>query len=390
VDTFDYVQHFVHRLASAHDTNRLLQVELHPGLHCDLFRCPHCYGHGQQPLAGKTLSVDEVAAALDDVLVSKPTVIVSGVTTEPLTHPDAAAMLAQIRHRHLPLGLYTKGRRLEGDVVDALLEGSGECFVTVSLDEIDPTRYVTRHGLSRVSQEGGAEGLVGAEYFQRVLDNVDAFKTRRDAVGASLELRVALLLFADNSNERDVLQAVDALVGMADRVRIGFPQDRNDGQPPGPLPADPGAVLQSLTRRFGDNPKVKILLNTATPMRDPHFSRCGVQRFQVTIDRSGNVFPCPQVAVYPFRHLSFGNIRDEPLSVLLRSARRRDMFHQDVDRDMRCRICDRKDEAINVALNELSVAFDSRGWQRDRGPMRLELAHERQSVRPVSTNARPD
>jgi hypothetical protein len=66
------------------------------------------------------------------------------------------------------------------------------------------------------------------------------------------------------------------------------------------------------------------------------------------------------------------------------------MFHQDVDRDMRCRICDRKDEAINVALNELSVAFDSRGWQRDRGPMRLELAHERQSVRPVSTNARPD
>jgi radical SAM protein with 4Fe4S-binding SPASM domain len=371
MDTFDYVQHFFHRLASAHDANRLLQVELHPGLNCDLYRCPHCYGHGQRPLFGEALSPHEIGIALDDIVAFGPTIIVSGVTTEPLTHPQAASVLAEVRRRRLPLGLYTKGRRLEGDVVDALLDGSGECFVTVSVDDVGRAGYLSRHGIAVDSREGGALGLRGVDYQQRVLSNLRAFKDRRDALGAAVELRVALLLFADNSNERSVVDAVRTLVDLADRVRIAFPQDRNDGHPAGEMPPDTAEVLDRVRQRFADNPKVRILLNTATARRDSCFTQCRAQRFQVTIDKSGNIFPCPQVAVYPFRHLSYGNIRDQPLSVLLRSSKRRAMFDLDVDRDMRCRICDRKDEAINVALGGLSDAFDGRATGHD-----LPTAHD--------------
>lgn len=356
MDVFDYSSHFFYRLARSHDISRPIQIELHPGLHCDLYRCLHCYGHGQPPLPGHVLSAEEIGAALDDVSDCAPTVIVSGVTTEPLTHPQSAAVLREVKRRSLPLGLYTKGRRLEGDVVDALLEGSSECWVTVSLDDLGKDEYMRRHGISPSSREGRG-GLLGAEYYERVLSNLQAFKAVRDARASNVEIRIALLMFADSSNEAKVVETVETIAAMADYVRIAFPQNRNDGVAPGDLPGNSAEILQTLSQRFAQNHKVKILQNTATPHRSLTFDRCRAQQFQACIDKSGNVFPCPQVAVNAYPHLAYGNIRQQPLRELLLGTRRRQMFDMDVDTRMRCRICDRKDEAVNVSLNNLAAAF---------------------------------
>jgi radical SAM protein with 4Fe4S-binding SPASM domain len=83
-----------------------------------------------------------------------------------------------------------------------------------------------------------------------------------------------------------------------------------------------------------------------------------VQRFQAVIDKSGNVFPCPQVAVTPYRNLCYGNIRERRLSELLVAEERRRLFEMDIDTEMKCRICDRKDESLNVALHNLSRAYE--------------------------------
>jgi radical SAM protein with 4Fe4S-binding SPASM domain len=357
MDVFDYSDHFFYRLARWHDISRPVQIELHPGIHCDLYRCPFCYGHGQQPLPGPVLSPEEIGAALDQVAASTPTVIVSGVTTEPLTHPQAAAVLTEVKRRGLPLGLYTKGRRLEGDVVDALLEGSGECWVTVSVDDIGNDEYLRRHNISPSSREG-ASGVSGAEYYERVLSNIRTFKAMRDARGAAVEIRIALLLFADSSEEAKVIEAVEALADLADRLRIAFPQDRNDGIAPGPLPCNRAQILLNLSKHLADHPKVSILQNTSEPQRNRVFNRCRVQQFQAVIDKSGNVFPCPQVAVGPYRHLSYGNIHQHSFAELLLTSQRRRMFEMDVDSQMHCRICDRKDETVNVALHNLVNAYE--------------------------------
>src|SRR5687768_11567713 len=85
MDVFDYPSHFFHRTAAAHDLAAPIQCELHPGLHCDLYRCPHCYGAGQQPLTGQIITADEIGTALADIQSTRPTIIISGITTEPLT-----------------------------------------------------------------------------------------------------------------------------------------------------------------------------------------------------------------------------------------------------------------------------------------------------------------
>ncbi|GGC41874.1 hypothetical protein GCM10011504_20420 [Siccirubricoccus deserti] len=101
--TFNYGCHFFRQLVRLHDPARPLQVEIHPGLHCDRYQCPHCFGHGQRPLPGKVLSAPELGRALDDVMAVDPLIIVSGITTEPLTHPEAPALLQAIRSRGLRL-----------------------------------------------------------------------------------------------------------------------------------------------------------------------------------------------------------------------------------------------------------------------------------------------
>ena len=125
------------------------------------------------------------------------------------------------------------------------------------------------------------------------------------------------LLFADSCDQASVIESVKAIADLADLVRIAFPQDRNDGVAPGILPPDGRAILDGFSEAFAGDSRVRVLRDCFTPQRNQEFMRCRVQQFQAVIDKSGNVFPCPQVAVTPFRHLCYGNI---PRTEIIRAA----------------------------------------------------------------------
>lgn len=353
---FDYSSHFLHSLARSHDPARPIQIEIHPGIHCDLYRCPHCYGHKQHPLKGSLFSVDDLARALDDVAHLDPTIILAGVVTEPLTRSDAPALIRAVRQRNLRLGLYTKGNRLGPEVIEELLPGSSECFVTFSVDAVDSKTYSTIHDIPPNRRDSYAHRR-GEDYFDAVVENIRKLREARDQVGSPVQVRVALLMFESTANEATVDAAVEIFTPIADIVRFSFPQNRNDGQRPGTLPSDRAGLLKSLAEKYQGHPQVRILQGTAEPTRSSSFRLCHIQRFQVVIDKSGNLFPCPQVAVSPYSHLSFGNLRDAPFKELLRSDVRLSKFRLDVDKDMKCRICDRKDEAANIVLDRLNDIY---------------------------------
>jgi radical SAM protein with 4Fe4S-binding SPASM domain len=348
---FNYSDHFIQQLARLHDPGRPMQIELHPGLHCDRYQCPHCFGHGQRPLAGRVLAATEVAGALDEVAHCDPLIVMSGVTTEPLTHPEAASIINAVRSRNLRLGLYTKGLRFDEACGEALLQGDAECFVTFSLDAFNAADYQTLHAI-KPGGAGRGEGTAGEDYFSHVCANIRALYDAKRRRGHHTQVRIAVLLFRETITG-DLESNLEPLTEMADLVRIAVAQDRNDGTRVANLPEEREALLNGLAARFKGHPKIRVLADTAVPVRATSFTRCHTQRFQVTIDKSGNLYPCPQVAVSPYGHLSYGNLRSGSLTELLRSPQRRHMFEQDVSAVMRCRICDRKDEAINRALGRL-------------------------------------
>lgn len=359
VDVFTYQRHFFHQLAMAHDITTPIQIELHTGLNCDLFRCPHCYGFGQGAGARQTASAEDIMNALDDLPTQRTTIIMSGITTDPMTHPEAAEIIHAIRSRGFSLGIYTKGIRLNEDARKALIEPMsvpGKTWLTLSVDATTAESYILRHNIPPAARDN-ATGTLGADYFQLMCSNLAALRSERDAMQSSTEIRAAFLLFDDGDMIAEVRTAVKLFSPMVDMMRFALPQIRNDGELPGKLPPDAAELLAAIEREHASNDSVRVLVETASPQRSKAFNRCYAQRYQITIDRSGDVFPCPQVAVHPYRHLVVGNIRTATLRSILQSEARRKLFNFDIDTEMKCRICDRKDEALNSELNMLVSSY---------------------------------
>lgn len=359
VDVFSYPRHFFHQLAMAHDLAAPIQIELHTGLNCDLYRCPHCYGFGQAAGTRQTASAQDIVRALDDLPTRRTTIILSGITTDPMTHPEAAEIIRAIRLRGFSLGVYTKGIRLDEDARKALIEpvaAPGKTWITLSIDATTAENYILRHNIPPAARDG-ATGTLGADYFKLMCSNLTALRRERDAVQSSTEIRAAFLLFDDGDMIGEVREAVTLFSPLVDMMRFALPQIRNDGELPGKLPTGAAEFLAAIDQEHAGNDAVRVLVETASPQRNNTFSRCYAQRYQITIDRSGDVFPCPQVAVHPYRHLAVGNIRTATLRSILQGEKRKKLFNLDVDSEMKCRICDRKDEALNGELHTLASSY---------------------------------
>ncbi|GGC52770.1 hypothetical protein GCM10011504_33950 [Siccirubricoccus deserti] len=272
--------------------------------------------------------------------------------------------------------------RFDAACADAVLQGEAECFVTFSLDAFNREQYRRLHGI-RPGGAGRGEGTPGEDYFEKVTANIAAAYAEKRRRNARAELRIAILLFREALGT-DLPAAIRPLTEMADLVRVAVAQERNDGHRPENLPEARAALLHDLALRFAGNPKIRVLEDTADPARDRGFRYCHTQRFQVTIDKSGNLYPCPQVAVSPYGHLSFGNLRDAPLGELLRSPARQRMFGWEVNA-MRCRICDRKDEAINRAVDQLDRAAAPAPLRHDDSPSPPPLPRRPDDAPPLRT-----
>jgi radical SAM protein with 4Fe4S-binding SPASM domain len=351
---FDYTSDYFWRLALAHDAKAPMQLELHPGLNCGLYRCQYCFGHGQALNPGRHLSAEEYDAIAASLGEHRPTVIISGIATEPLTHPESPGILRAFRRRGFPVGLYTKGHKLTAEVRAALVDGPGECFVTVSLDAGTAVDYDRVHNIAPSKNSE----LVHAASFENILSNIRALSALKRKVKPDLKLRASILIFEEMAQPGKLAEAVQLLQDHVDLIRVAIAQDRNDGNRIDTLPQYRDLLLSRFEAEFANNPKVAILMNSHTPTRSTAFKHCVVQRTQVTIDKSGNVFPCPQVALAPYQHLRIGNVRKMPLPEILGSAKRRAMFELDIDSEMKCRICDRKDEAVNAAVGGHFAVFN--------------------------------
>lgn len=365
--TFDYTSDYFWRLAMAHDPKALMQLELHPGLNCGLYRCQYCFGHGQAITPGRHLSAAEYESIADSLGQLRPTVIISGIATEPLTHPEAAGILRAFRRRGFPVGLYTKGHNLSAEVREALVDGPGECFITVSLDAGTAVDYDRVHNIAPSKNSE----MVHAASFENIINNIRALSALKRERKPDLKLRASILVFEEMAQPGKLAEAVRLLQDDVDLIRVAIAQDRNDGQRLDTLPQDRDALLARFAAEFAGNPKVTILMNSHTPTRSAAFKRCVVQRTQVTIDKSGNVFPCPQVALSPYENLKVGNVRNMALPELLASARRANMFGMDIDTEMRCRICDRKDEAVNAAVGGHLEVFNNVAPAAVQAPSRV-------------------
>ena len=177
-----------------------------------------------------------------------------------------------------------------------------------------------------------------------------------------LNINILYLIVEQNFSEGDIEEVIKLLGDFTNVIRLSIPQVRNDGFIPDNYLGDNRSdVIKTIAEKYKDNPKIKVLSYIASNIdHKTKFKYCYAQLFQTVIDKAGYVFPCPQVPLFDYKSLAYGNIQDKPLLEILDSAKRRALLSQDVDAEMKCRVCDRKDESVNIKLSEIFLVILSK------------------------------
>ena len=335
---YNYVADLFHRLIK--NTDFPMQVELHPGSECGGMHCRYCYGKGQK-LNNSLLTIKDYVNLLTDIEGKTNLIDISGIASDPLSYPDIHELIELIKEKRFNYGIHTKGYLLNNNLSRLLHNGTTEGnFITLSIDSANPQTYNRLHGIHENKYA-----------FEKVLDKIKFLKQEKENKNSKLRINIGYLLFQENSSCEEIEKFIEIFKPLVDVLRFSIPQVPNIANPIGYIKdKDIKTKLQMLKKYEREN---IILLKFDYSEHDKSFNTCWSQRFNITIDKAGNVFPCPQVAVSNYNHISYGNIREHTIWEIWNSKRRQNILNMDVDQEMKCRVCDRKDENINIELEKI-------------------------------------
>jgi len=337
-----YVDNFLSKLVKTSDV--LPQLDIHPGEHCGPFKCCYCYGKGQKQKSGR-LDIDDYRALLKDAKKRVDFVELSGIISDPLSYPDFNLLLKALKKNDLRAGIHTKGFFLNDEIIDILTTGAKDGdFITISLDATDSKLYNEVHGLPPKSR-----------VFEKVTRDIQNLYKKKLSRNSKLRINLTFLLLKHNCSKENIKKFIEQFKDQADFLRFSLPQFPNRRPPKGEIAKhyltkkEEESVSKIVHKLLG---KKIIFLRFEDNTHDTYFTKCWTQKFNFIVDKSGNVFPCPQVATEDFSHLVYGNIKKQSFSHIWNGKKRKMILKMPLSK-MKCRICDRKDENINIAMENI-------------------------------------
>ena len=340
---YDYFNELIRKLIESNTYP--LQIELHPGSSCQGFNCTYCYGKGQYLTKGFGLTEEDYAKLIKDLSHKINFLTLSGISSDPLTNPNIHYIVKQIKNNNLRVGIHTKGLLLNYELSELLnINTAYGDFITFGIDASNSKIYNLLHGLPSHSN-----------IFNIVKHNIESLFNLKLNYSSDLNINISYLLFTNNSSFDQLCDFVKLFSPISDRIKFSFPQIPNVSSV---LPSfyikDRFSDIEKKVKKVQDvYPNSNIqMVSFSDSKHQTSFSTCNAMRFQAVIDFNGYIFPCPQVATNDFKNLSYGNIRENNFWDIWNSEKRIKLLHTNVT-DLGCRICDRKDENINIELEAL-------------------------------------
>lgn len=287
--------------------------------------CPWCSFNGfrqENWVSFPEVRVVRLIDELADVGVESITFTGGG---EPLVHHAAARLFRQAHARGIEFGLVTNGRRLQGDVLDALKPAK---FVRVSLDAGQQQTHQLLHGTATPE-------------FERILGNMG---TLRRTVGPSVTIGASFCVFDVNLSEiGQAAERVKSAGGNYLEVRPVFPTEWRGGGFGNPLTeAHVEAARTSLEqakatydgggfRVLGMISRFEQVLNKAKS-----YSKCQIGPLSTVINADGNIYHCCQQR--GMKDFIAGNVLNQPFKDAWLSVQHRQMIDRiDVTKCPPCR-----------------------------------------------------
>jgi len=339
---YHYVDVFLAKLVKR--SNVLLQLDIHPGDHCGPYKCAYCYGKGQKQVEGQ-LVISDYLKLLKDVKDKVDFVELSGIISDPMSYSKFGLLIQGIKDNNLGFGIHTKGHFLTPDLIEIITSRATEGdFITISLDTAESDLFNEIHGIPS-----------GIKMFEKVTNSIKALYKEKIAKKSKLRINLTYLLLKCNSAEEQISDFIKQFINQGDYLRFSFPQFPNQQISDGEkeevyLSKDEQDKASSIVKKYLEA-KI-IFLRFEDNSHATKFHKCWSQRFNFIVDKSGNVFPCPQTASDDFAHLIYGNIKNDSFQKIWDSEKRKKVLEMPMD-EMHCRICDRKDENINIAFENI-------------------------------------
>ena len=208
---------------------------------------------------------------------------------EPTTHPEFIKFAQMSMKENFYLSLLSNGAWPDSRIAELLV--CGFSHLTVNLDASDDETYNRIHHPPESTE------------FQRVLENIERVVTERESVKSSLVIGAEVSLGQTNMNFMEQITCLARDMGM-DFIRFRINRWSSDHL----LPDQIERTSQLITELRNAVDPFPIYGEIKSTGLSPG---CRISLVQLTIDPSGNAYPCPYFEQFP-GITSFGNILAQP------------------------------------------------------------------------------
>jgi len=310
----------------------LSKLEIHPAGSCNL-DCGFCYGKKLAPKKRTDLPLEAINNLFADIRKNmpdeEPFIVLSGLYSEPLTHPNIKEILKKIGDYGFRFALYTNGLLIDEEMINILLESA-------SKSNMPKPNYISFN----------ISATLDSKKFEEMLSVIQKINKKRTEKH-KLNINAPVIVFPEQRNY-NILKKIISKLDKAgtDNVRLSFPwKHRTPKKNRGYEPISKEEykktleIFELLKKEFR---KVKIRY-----IEEPNgYSRCFALSMALTIDSKGNIYPCPETAFPFYKKLSYGNITKEKISKIWHGKKHINLFKSFNPKMEKC-VCCPVDEKFN-------------------------------------------
>jgi radical SAM protein with 4Fe4S-binding SPASM domain len=330
------IQDCLHHAKTFNDLPRfhLDKVEIHPAHSCNL-RCSFCYGQTVTPPINmrKMLKKEAIISVLNDIRTNMPEedplIILAGLYSEPLLHPDLASIVEKLGRLEYRFGIYTNGLLMDNLLMDVFLDS------VVEAKRKKPS-YITFNVTA---------SLVSHIPIEKLLSAIKTLSQKKSQAHSPLVINASLHAVTEINDFLSIGKKLsDAGV---DNIRLSFPWEPqlNDESK-----RYCGLSKQNYNAIINQFETLRSVLPDKISVRYPPrklFDHCFVMSMGLSISSEGDVFPCPEASTSLFKdRFSYGSIYEKPLSDIWHSQRHKELF-QTLDPEKEQCVCCHTDEELN-------------------------------------------
>jgi radical SAM protein with 4Fe4S-binding SPASM domain len=321
---------------------KLSKIEIHPSGECNM-NCELCYGKKLAPVKRSYLSSKVIKQnILEDVRKKlseeDPTIIISGLYSEPLKNPEIKNILKEIIKYGFRFGLYTNGALLDDEIIDTLTKNL----------------YKKNNNLPSYISINISASMFSNNLLEKVLDSIKKLVEKRNKNKSFLQINAVFYCFCKDVGFLEKTVKKLKTIGV-DNIRFSIPWERHtlEGLDKSQKFSkkqiqETIKIFKSLKSKFPEKVKIREYKTSKS-----NNEKCFSMTCSISISPEGDIYPCPELcSPYFKKRFSYGSVLKNKISDIWQSKEHKYMFNNINPKKENCTCC-----PFNQKFNSLCGSF---------------------------------